>query len=87
MLDEENLERLKNKLTEPKIRDLTQVEIEAVNEIKDVQKDVATVWKEFKEDPVVKCDMRQMAIARTHFEQGFMAMVKAITRPEDPFEG
>lgn len=78
----EDLERLKYKLT-PK--DLTQEEIDVVNEIKDKQREVAILWKELVTDLEVDCDMRQMNIAKTHLEEGFTAFVKAITKPEDPF--
>jgi hypothetical protein len=50
-----------------------------VNNNKEIEERVLRVLDAFAGDPSV--DARWLAIARTHIEQGFMAMNRAIFRP------
>lgn len=64
-------------------RDLSQSEIDAINSVKAAEVDLAALWKQVGEIPGV--DGRLRAIAKTHFEEGFTALVKSIARPADPY--
>lgn len=64
-------------------RQLDAAELHLVNEVKAVESEVvaelyATV-RAFGGDP------RQVALAKTHLQDGFSALVRAITRPADPY--
>lgn len=68
-------------------RELTQEDIQRVNELK------ATEFLLLERLETIKTDFpdydgRWLAIARTHIEQGFMAAIRSITRPEyrEPIE-
>ena len=70
-------------------RELSQEEIDLVNAIKQKAEEVgALVAKlsepsqlaEFPDD--VNPDMRWVSIAKTHLQQGFMALVRAVTKPD-----
>ena len=50
-----------------------------------MEESVADWWKKAS-DLVPEADRRWMAVARTHFQEGFSALVRAVTRPRDPFE-
>lgn len=64
-------------------RQLSEDEQKIVNEIKQTEIYVANVWKAtFDVDGV---DKRWANIAKTHFQEGFSALVRSITKPEDPF--
>lgn len=65
-------------------RTLSDEEIETVNATKAVEDSLADWWREVG-DTVPNIDRRWMAVARTHFQEGFSAMVRAVTRPRDPF--
>lgn len=67
-------------------RELTDHEKDVVNRTKAVEDEVAAWWGEVV-DLVPEIDRRWMAVARTHFQEGFSAVVRAVTRPRDPFEG
>ena len=64
-------------------RDLSEFDITRVNTIKDTEAIVGQLWQEISDDPDV--DKRWLAIAKTHFQEGFMAFVRAVTQPEDAF--
>lgn len=64
-------------------RELPGDQVSAINQIKDAQWEFADLWKSVRDRDGV--DMRWVAIARTHFEEGFSALVRAIARPQDPF--
>ena len=67
-------------------RDLTEEEIATINEIKDLEIDCAVFAGYLKSG--VKgngVDMRELALARTHLEQGFMHLVKAVAQPDTPW--
>jgi hypothetical protein len=65
-------------------RDLTDVEVDWVNANKMMEETLATHFHQVAGQPGV--DPRWVAIARTHFQEGFSALTRAITRPVDPFE-
>ena len=64
-------------------RDLSQDEIDAINEIKQAEIAIGELWKGVTD--VEGVDMRCMNIAKTHFEEGFSAFVRAVAKPEPRF--
>lgn len=85
-------------------RDLTEVEIAAMNRIKDAERLMANALLATKGEvldalnpvrrimlpddpnkPALDESMRQLALARTHFEEAFMHLVRAIARPDSPW--
>ena len=64
-------------------RDLSQAEIDAMNEIKAYEKTVGELWRKVGELPNV--DHRDLALAKTYLEDGFMRFVRAVARPEARF--
>jgi hypothetical protein len=64
-------------------RDLSQEEVNLVNFIKDAEVQVGKLWQLVAKNPDV--DRRWLAIAKTHFQEGFTALVRAVTRPIDVF--
>lgn len=72
-------------------RDLSQDEIDIINSIKDAEKTVGALHRElvrlitpFAENSI-QPDGRWLSIAKTHFEEGFSAMVRSIAKPESVF--
>lgn len=63
-------------------RDLTEQDVELVNLIKDAEIEVGKLWNIVGKK---KTDPRWMSIAKTHFQEGFTALVRAVTKPEDVF--
>jgi len=63
-------------------RELTASELDAVNVNKVRENQLGDWIEELRQDPMVELDPRFAAIAVTHFQQGFMALTRAITRPE-----
>ena len=63
--------------------DLSVEEIDAINRIKDQLEDIAELWFEIQGEFDV--DMRWMNVAKTHFEEGSAAFVKAVAQGESPF--
>jgi hypothetical protein len=66
-------------------RDLSQNELDQMNDIKQMEATVAQLWNPINhtnED----VDARWMRIAKTHLEEGFSAFVRAIAQPESPFD-
>jgi len=59
--------------------------LDTVNEIKCVERDVAKLWRWVGARPTVPTDPRQLAIARTAFEDAFMHLNRAVFQPADPF--
>lgn len=64
-------------------RDLSEREIEQMNGVKDTEAAVGELWRTVMDLPDV--DKRWAAIAKTHFEEGFMALVRSIAKPEERF--
>lgn len=65
-------------------RPLSVEDIAWMNTIKSAELELGAVWRNVKE-LVPSADPRELAIAKTHFQNGFMHFVKAITKPEDAF--
>lgn len=65
-------------------RDLTQDEIDLINGVKMAEVSMGSLWREISlnTDGV---DRRWLAVAKTHFEEGFSALVRSIARPESRF--
>ena len=59
-------------------RKLSDEEIKYVNQCKDMEYNILTNFVEGIPD----LDLRWKCIAKTHFEQGFMALIRSITKPE-----
>lgn len=66
-------------------RELSQEEVDRVNTIKAAEVEVGQLWRAVSEESGI--DYRWSAIAKTHFQEGFTARVRAITKPEDVFKG
>lgn len=66
-------------------RDLSDDDITVMNEIKAAERDAAALWNRVLSRPDV--DKRWGAVAKTHFQEGFSALVRSVARPEDPFTG
>ena len=64
-------------------RELRQIEIDAINHIKDAERQVGRLWHELSQFNDV--DKRWLALAKTHLQEGFMAFARAVAKPEDVF--
>lgn len=64
-------------------RDFTQFDIDVINHIKAAETELGKLWREIGATDAV--DRRWLAVARTHFEEGFMAFVRAVAKPESRF--
>lgn len=67
-------------------RALSDQEINAVNATKAMENAVAQWWHEVR-DTVPDVDHDWLDRSRDHFHHAFMALVRAVARPRDPFEG
>lgn len=65
-------------------RDLTQDEIDNINDIKDLERDLGDLWRRLTQEGE-ETDRRWANVARTHFEEGFSALVRSIAKPEPRF--
>jgi hypothetical protein len=65
-------------------RELSGSDVEIINEIKEAEAELGNFWKEIcsTEGGV---DKRWASIAKTHFQEGFSALVRSIAQPEDVF--
>jgi len=59
----------------------TQQEVDAVNTTKGIENDLGRWIKQLQAD-LENVDGRWVAIARTHFQQGFMALNRAVFQPD-----
>jgi hypothetical protein len=64
-------------------RDLTQDDVDRMNAVKDLEIQVGDFWRTLTGS--LSCDKRWAAIAKTHFEEGFSALVRSIAQPENRF--
>jgi hypothetical protein len=64
-------------------RDLTQEEIDAINSVKNAETEVGQLWRTIT--AIEGIDRRWANIAKTHFEEGFSALVRSIAQPESRF--
>lgn len=67
-------------------RDLTADEVRIVNRIKQLEREVGFAWRQVLED-VTGADRRWLRVARTHLQEGFSALVRGVTRPDEAFWG
>lgn len=65
-------------------RELTPVEIGAMNRVKELERKAAEVL-ELLVALVPDADKRDLALAQTHFEDACIRAVRAVARPESPF--
>lgn len=65
-------------------RELSETEVGVINSIKDAEILVGELWKALP-TAGVDVDMRWASIAKTHLEEGFMAFVRAVAKPEGRF--
>jgi hypothetical protein len=70
----------------PGYRDLSQEEINCIASIKREEMLLASMWLGIKE-AFPNADQRDLAMARTHFEDGFIRLVRAVARPDSPWSG
>jgi hypothetical protein len=74
---------------EPEIsgyRQLNPDEVAIVNHIKALDEDLGRSFQTLRitiAGNVPNADWRWLAIAKTHFQEGFMALVRSVTKPED----
>ena len=61
-------------------RDLTQNEINAMNLVKSLGNELGDMIRDMRTDK--ELDQRWVSIAETHLQQGIMAAVRAIAKPE-----
>jgi hypothetical protein len=64
-------------------RELSEQDIELVNLIKEAEIQVGELWRMVIEQNAP--DRRWTAVAKTHFQEGFTALVRSVTKPEDVF--
>lgn len=64
-------------------RDLTQLEIYAINEVKQAEIELGALRRRVRE--LETLDLRWASVAKTHFEEGFSALVRSIAKPEARF--
>jgi hypothetical protein len=63
-------------------RDLSESDVETINEIKEAEVELGNLWKDICTTGV---DMRWASIAKTHFQEGFSALVRSVAQSEDVF--
>lgn len=63
-------------------RDLSQREIEIINVIKAHGDAMGELIEAVRTEPEAQIDQRWVSIAQTHFQEGCMALVRAVAKPE-----
>ena len=63
-------------------RDLSQDEIDAMNEIKEMGNRLGALCDNLNSAALPTTDGRWVAIGKTQLQQGIMALVRAVARPE-----
>lgn len=61
-------------------RSLDQTEIDQINECKRVGRELETLIQDLRKNPAT--DKRWVSIAETHLQQGIMASVRSIAKPD-----
>ena len=69
----------------PGYRELNADEIGVIQDVKAMESRVADFWRHIRDYPP-GADLRFIALARTHLEEGFSYLVKAIAKPESPWD-
>lgn len=62
-------------------RDLTQEEINVMNDIKRLGNSLGNLLESLKTNPDIQVDQRWLAIGMTDIQKGLMSSVRAVTRP------
>lgn len=65
-------------------RDLSEDEILFINKVKEIELEVGGLWRMI--NGFDSTDKRWAAIAKTHFEEGFSALVRSIAQPHSAFD-
>jgi anion-transporting ArsA/GET3 family ATPase len=60
--------------------DLSQSEIDAINQIKEKAAEVGELFKDLENRP--ELDKRWLAIAKTDLQKGFMAATRSVAKPD-----
>lgn len=63
-------------------RELTPNELTVINALKDGANLVGSIVRELEQADLTGFDQRWVAIGKTHLQQGFMALTRAVARPE-----
>lgn len=61
-------------------RDLSQAEIDAMNNIKNLANQVGDLIDSLQDNPEI--DQRWLSIARTDLQKGFMSAVRSVAKPD-----
>lgn len=69
----------------PGYRDLDQETVDLIKKIKLTEAELANDWTEIMLLGPGVVDPRDMAMARTHFEDGFIRLVRAVAKPDSPW--
>lgn len=64
-------------------RELTQSDVDLVNELKEAEAAYAAVWKKVKNAPGT--DQRMIALARSYMETAAMWAARSVFQPDSPF--
>lgn len=65
-------------------RELSDEQIMLINRIKDMEIEVGGLYRLVK--MLETTDKRWTAIAKTHFQEGFSALVRSVAQPHDAFD-
>ena len=65
-------------------RELSDNDLSSINSVKELEQAIAKLHNQLKE--LQGIDQRDLALARTHFEDGCIRAVRAIARPVSPWE-
>lgn len=60
-------------------RELDENAVDTINQIKSFEREIASYWRLLVSED--DADKRELALARTHFEDAFMHLVKAVAKP------
>lgn len=69
----------------PGYRDLSQDEVDTIANCKEMESTLVDFYSAIKRDHP-DADPRDLAMARTHFEDGFIRLVRAIAKPDCPWK-
>ena len=62
-------------------RELNEVEIAAMNEIKTKGQELAALCEKLQTNSEVVADTRWVSIGKTHLQQGLMALTRSVAKP------
>jgi hypothetical protein len=65
-------------------REMSEQDVALINKVKAAEQGLADLWQQIRR--TYEVDGRQLAMARTDFENGFYHLVRSIAKPESPFE-